>query len=225
MVRLAMGRVNRGRTVRGSVTLSQPMEGLIMKKSLTLLAAAASATLAAAPTSAATVLVVTNSSPAVCTGADPTCNFLLTGEVDVTGAFTVTSNRFFLPTTGVFGATATNTATGTTNIDFTGATLTNVTTSTSYSGTVRNGFFDFAFSGPDNVGPGFFTLTLAGLATTDTSLPPSNPSIGGTASFSAAVVPEPATWALFILGFGAIGGALRRRSGAVRVNKAKLHFA
>lgn len=38
-------------------------------------------------------------------------------------------------------------------------------------------------------------------------------------------VPEPATWALFILGFGAIGGMLRRRNGAVRVSKAKLHFA
>lgn len=31
-------------------------------------------------------------------------------------------------------------------------------------------------------------------------------------SVSIAAVPEPATWALFILGFGAIGGALRRRA-------------
>lgn len=29
---------------------------------------------------------------------------------------------------------------------------------------------------------------------------------------SAAVVPEPATWALLILGFGAVGGAMRRRT-------------
>lgn len=49
----------------------------------------------------------------------------------------------------------------------------------------------------------------------------------GQFSFTAAsgAIPEPATWALFILGFGAIGGALRRRSSAVRVSKAKLHFA
>lgn len=41
----------------------------------------------------------------------------------------------------------------------------------------------------------------------------------------AGVVPEPATWALFILGFGAIGGALRRRASQIRVSKATLHFA
>lgn len=51
--------------------------------------------------------------------------------------------------------------------------------------------------------------------------------IGGqlTLTGTAGIVPEPATWALFILGFGAIGATLRRRSGAVRVSKAQLHFA
>ncbi len=34
-------------------------------------------------------------------------------------------------------------------------------------------------------------------------------------------IPEPTTWALFILGFGVVGGALRRR----RPARAKLHFA
>lgn len=38
---------------------------------------------------------------------------------------------------------------------------------------------------------------------------------------SIAAVPEPTTWALFILGFGAIGGALRRKA----VRRAALHFA
>lgn len=42
---------------------------------------------------------------------------------------------------------------------------------------------------------------------------------------SVAAVPEPATWALFILGFGGIGGAMRRRSSAVRVTKASLSFS
>lgn len=51
-------------------------------------------------------------------------------------------------------------------------------------------------------------------------------SLGGSVSFAlAGAVPEPTTWALFILGFGAVGGALRRRSSAVRVSKAKLNFA
>ncbi|RYE61473.1 MAG: PEP-CTERM sorting domain-containing protein, partial [Oxalobacteraceae bacterium] len=36
-------------------------------------------------------------------------------------------------------------------------------------------------------------------------------------NISLAAVPEPATWALCILGFGAIGGTMRRRSSAVRV--------
>lgn len=49
----------------------------------------------------------------------------------------------------------------------------------------------------------------------------------GQFSFSAVsgAVPEPATWAMFILGFGAIGGALRRRGNAVRSAKAQLRFA
>ena len=38
-------------------------------------------------------------------------------------------------------------------------------------------------------------------------------------------VPEPGTWALLILGFGAIGAAMRRRTQQVRSAKAKLHFA
>jgi hypothetical protein len=40
-------------------------------------------------------------------------------------------------------------------------------------------------------------------------------------SISSAGVPEPATWALMILGFGAVGGAMRRRQGV----KANVRFA
>lgn len=43
--------------------------------------------------------------------------------------------------------------------------------------------------------------------------------------FTSTAVPEPATWALFILGFGAIGHTMRRRSSKVRVAKASLNFA
>ena len=38
-------------------------------------------------------------------------------------------------------------------------------------------------------------------------------------------VPEPGTWALLILGFGAVGGAMRRRSSKVAVVKAATRFA
>lgn len=37
-------------------------------------------------------------------------------------------------------------------------------------------------------------------------------SYAGTLNFAPNAVPEPATWGLMILGFGALGGALRRRS-------------
>ena len=50
--------------------------------------------------------------------------------------------------------------------------------------------------------------------------------VGGSLTLTniASAAPEPTTWALFILGFGAIGATLRRRSSAVRVSKAKLNF-
>ena len=206
-----------------SPAMTLQMEGHVMNKLIA--TAGLAAALASPPASAATFLTVTNTSPSVCTGVDPTCNFVIAGQVDTVGEFRVTSAIFNLPTNGVFAGTATNTATNTTNIDFTGVTLTNDSTGEFFTGAVQNGFFDLAFFGPAGVAPGIFTLTLVGNATVDNGTPPSFPSIGGTASFTAAVVPEPATWALFILGFGAIGSALRRRSGAVRVSKAKLNFA
>lgn len=44
-------------------------------------------------------------------------------------------------------------------------------------------------------------------------------------NFRVNAVPEPTTWALLILGFGAIGHSMRRRGSQVRNAKAKLHFA
>ena len=73
---------------------------------------------------------------------------------------------------------------------------------------------------------GMQTLTINGTLT-PSNAPGGNAfaRIGGQLTLTGAVVPEPATWALFILGFGAIGGALRRRGGAVRVSRAKLRLA
>ncbi len=39
----------------------------------------------------------------------------------------------------------------------------------------------------------------------------------GTLSFAGSAVPEPATWAMMLVGFGAIGGAMRRRNTTARV--------
>ena len=106
-------------------------------------------------------------------------------------------------------------------------------------GTFSNGG-TFAIGGVSGVGSsiqvdstgmlqGAQTLTLQGRLNSS-GIPDGGNSfarVGGSLTLTAvaAVVPEPATWALFILGFGVIGSALRRRSGAVRVSKAKLNFA
>lgn len=44
-------------------------------------------------------------------------------------------------------------------------------------------------------------------------------------NFAIGAVPEPATWALFVLGFGALGGAMRRRSRAMVASHGRLVFA
>ena len=55
---------------------------------------------------------------------------------------------------------------------------------------------------PGSLGVGSYVLTFGGTG-------PKNASINGSLSFTA--VPEPATWALMLLGFGGIGMAMRRR--------------
>lgn len=47
--------------------------------------------------------------------------------------------------------------------------------------------------------------------------------VGGQLALTA--VPEPSTWAMFILGFGALGFAMRRRNAKVTSAKATLRFA
>jgi hypothetical protein len=58
------------------------------------------------------------------------------------------------------------------------------------------------------VGPGTFTLRIQGTPGTQ------NGSLSGNVAFTAAAVPEPGTWAMMLLGFGAIGFSMRRRRSA-----------
>lgn len=56
------------------------------------------------------------------------------------------------------------------------------------------------------IGPGDFTLTIEGTPGTE------NGSFGGTVAFVAqSAVPEPSSWALMLLGFGAVGLSMRRK--------------
>ena len=70
-----------------------------------------------------------------------------------------------------------------------------------------------------------FTVTGAG-TTLRFSAGGTSDSLGGYIdNITLAAVPEPATWALFIIGFGAIGQTLRRRNAKARSVRASLSFA
>ena len=59
------------------------------------------------------------------------------------------------------------------------------------------------------VGPGTYTINFQGTPGTTSG------SFGGSVAFqSMAAVPEPGTWALMLLGFGAVGFSMRRRRSA-----------
>lgn len=104
------------------------------------------------------------------------------------------------------------------NLDFTSIAINGI------PGTVINGTVDQAFMIAQAVLSGQNTLTLTG----NLNLPSGtgNAAFGGNVTFAeVAAVPEPATWALFILGFGALGMGMRRRNARVSATKATLNFA
>lgn len=112
-----------------------------------------------------------------------------------------------------FSASITSAATTlgqTGDIDFTSVMLTG-----------PNGPFDFTIRNNDNadgltdsavltklLNPGSYVVMISGHSFGDAQY-------GGNTSFRTSAVPEPASWALFIGGFGLIGTAMRRRKTAV----------
>lgn len=196
-------------------------------KYLLLAATAAAAAVVSAPATAATV--VYESGPTVVLTYRPSTN-------DYDGAFRyrVVNNTpgdpngdfiaqfsFISPVAGLASSIASNVIVSRnlgSDIDFLNAFINGTPGSVSNFGP---GSSAFVFDAP--VIQGLNTLTFTG------RLNPNGNRVGNglvTGSLTAtAAVPEPAAWALFILGFGGIGGALRQRSKSVRVSKAKLHFS
>lgn len=195
-----------------------------MFKYTALAAAAAAAIAVAAPASAATVqcLNPNNGNPT------PACNINLTPA----GANAVAGNLGFdvTGTAGAFSVTY------------------NFNNPFNPAGAAGSAVFNFdgdsiTFTGGSISGGGTFTVTntangssvlvnrngLASGAQTITFNGTFNPAgnglarVGGQLNLTA--VPEPSTWAMFILGFGALGFAMRRRNAKVTSAKAALRFA
>lgn len=74
------------------------------------------------------------------------------------------------------------------------------------------------FAANPDVGFGGATFAAGGVLANPTSAFGGDGFVGPNFSFSLAAVPEPTTWAMMILGFGVIGGAMRRRKAAVRTS-------
>lgn len=158
-------------------------------------------------------LVLTSTGPGTYTGGS---SDTITSAGNVTRNFSLNYN-FTAPEDGMgsISFTTTSVAPGSSLLAITSAFF-NGTPITIQTDTAANGAKtykgEFAYDGALSGDP--FTLTLNGTVrrggTLSTSL-----------SFAGAGVPEPATWALMILGFGAVGGAMRRR----QATKAIIRFA
>ncbi len=167
-------------------------------KSVVLAAAVAAAMLAVSPAAlAATTITLT----------PPAADGSLSGTFGDTGVaagdFSDTFN-FALPT-GIAGATITTNFVSNllNNIDFQSVTFNGQPFSLSPNGQVENGYI---LNVPVTAGPQ--TLIVNGRSG-------GNGSYSGTLSFAMGAVPEPASWAMMIIGFGGIGATLRRRRGQV----------
>ncbi len=94
-------------------------------------------------------------------------------------------------------------STSSASVDFTSAYLTDGVTNYALSFVGQIGSNEFWGLDDTLLGPGTYTLVINGNNR-------STGTLGGTVTITTAV-PEPATWAMMILGFGAVGFVLRRK--------------
>ena len=99
------------------------------------------------------------------------------------------------------------------NLAITGAGATNYVNGTVTAGTVNWGQYTRRF-----------TATGATTRLQFTNTTPVGDNFTGLDNVSLAAVPEPASWGLMILGFGLVGGAMRRRSAGAGRSRASLRY-
>jgi hypothetical protein len=173
-----------------------------MKKVL-LAASAAAAVFAFVGSAAAAVMPVTFSA----VGSDGSFSGTF-GDTGITNPTFTDTFTFTLPT-GLASSTVSSTFQGaTTDVNFTSVTL----NGTQFNvGDAGKNEFRFVDNLPVTSGPQ--TLIVSGTSA-------GNGSFSGTIAFAPRAVPEPASWALMILGFGGVGASLRRRQAMGRLQTA-----
>ena len=132
------------------------------------------------------------------------------------GAFSDTFT-FTLPTSGFGSGTVTTSASrlfSANDLDFTSVFVNGVAAEITRSG---GGLFEVAFTNNvPIVANQLNSIVVNGLSR-------GGGAYGGQATFITAAVPEPASWALMIGGFGLVGGAMRRRT--LRASRSQVAFA
>jgi hypothetical protein len=119
---------------------------------------------------------------------------------------------FVVNTRSSLSSSITSSRSGANDIDFTTITLTGPGGFSANYVERLAGTFELRTYGPQTIEAGTYTLSVNGN---------SQGMAAYTGDFTLSAGPEPATWALMILGFGAVGGAMRRRQSVA----AKIRFA
>ncbi|MCU6454066.1 FxDxF family PEP-CTERM protein [Sphingomonas sp. A2-49] len=173
-----------------------------MKKTI-LATMAAVAAFAAAPSASATTFPV--GSPNFTGSPGPNGTFSADfGNSGIAAGDFSDSFTFTLPANGLGSGTVSTSASifGSPNdTDFTSVTINNVAATLTK---LEGGLFEVAFAGGVPItGGSLNTLTVTGVSR-------GSGAYGGQLSFIPSAVPEPAAWAMMILGMGAVGFAMRR---------------
>jgi hypothetical protein len=183
-------------------------------RNATLLLAASWVSFFATPAQAATLLFTGSATATANVSADATCAPLpFRGTIQPINSAGTSNLGNFSYGHVVCTQGATGPVNGTFQIDFADASLTGVLSGTSTARAGTPGLFDQVFSYTINGGTGQFagaTGSFTNVGTVDgRGGPPSRLTLSFAGSINTAAVPEPATWAMMLVGFFGIGGAMR----------------